>query len=68
MPKPKEPIIRMLLAYIGSKAVAPPNNTANKSSDIAPSIIGLLFIKDIPANKDFMLVGSDLKISFLIEI
>ena len=48
--------------------MAPPNNTANKSSDIAPNIIGLLLIKNIPANSDFKLVGSGLNYYLLIEI
>ncbi len=48
--------------------MAPPNNTANKSRDIAPSIIGLLLMKDIPPNIEFMVNGLEFGGSFLIEV
>ena len=36
-PRPRLSTCRMLSAYTGSSATAPPNNTANRSSEIAPS-------------------------------
>ena len=37
---------------MGNKAVAPPNSTANKSSEIEPRMLGLSRTKRTPANND----------------
>ena len=52
---------------MGNRAVAPPNNTANKSRDVVPSIIGLLLMKDIPPNIEFMVNDLEFGDSFFIE-
>ena len=39
-PKPSGPTCRISRAKIGNSAVAPPNSTANRSSEIAPSTTG----------------------------
>ena len=43
---------------MGSKAVAPPNRIANKSSEIAPSMTGRLRIKAMPPNSEASVSGS----------
>jgi hypothetical protein len=50
----------MSLAKIGSSAVAPPNSTANRSSEITPSTSLRSRMKCTPANSDFKLAGSRL--------
>ena len=49
-PSPTVPTWKMSRAKIGRRAVAPPKITANMSSDMAPSTIGLRRTKLIPAN------------------
>ena len=48
-PRPQGPTIKISLANMGSKAVAPPNSTANKSSEMAPSKSLLCHTKCTPA-------------------
>jgi hypothetical protein len=48
----------MSLAKIGKSAVAPPNNTANKSNEIAPSTMGLERTKRNPDNNVCSVAGS----------
>ncbi|MNC32556.1 hypothetical protein D3C75_809180 [compost metagenome] len=54
-PRPIGPVSRMSLANTGSNAVAPPNNTANRSSEMAPRMSGRLRMKRMPASSDSML-------------
>ena len=49
-PSPQGPTCSTSLANIGNNAVAPPSNTANKSSEIAPSTGLLCQMKRKPAN------------------
>ncbi|MNF95249.1 hypothetical protein D3C84_779910 [compost metagenome] len=51
-PRPHGPVSRMSLANTGSKAVAPPSSTANRSREIAPRISGRLRMKRIPASSE----------------
>ena len=57
-PRPHGPTCRMSLANIGSSAVAPPSSTANRSSEIAPSITGWPRRKPMPASTLRQLAGS----------
>ena len=57
-PRPQGPTIKMSLANRGSKAVAPPSSTANKSSDTAPSKALRCQTKTKPASKVRMVTGS----------
>src|SRR3954470_21830678 len=50
MPSPEGPTSKTSLAKIGSSAVAPPSSTANRSSEMTPSTIGLWRMQEKPAN------------------
>ncbi len=51
-PRPQGPVSRMSLANTGSRAVAPPRSTANRSSEIAPKMSGRLRMKRMPASSE----------------
>ena len=57
-PSPHGPVCRISRAKIGSNAVAPPSNTANRSREMAPSTTGRVRMKWIPEKTDFSVVGS----------
>ena len=61
-PSPSGPVARMSLANTGSIAVAPPNSTANRSSEIAPSTTGRDRTKRNPSSTVCQLAGSVLRI------
>ena len=50
MPRPNGPTWRIDCAKSGNRATAPPNSTAKRSSEIAPSRIGVLRMNRIPAS------------------
>ena len=54
-PSPTAPTCRRSSAIAGSSAIAPPNNTANRSSEIAPSRMGWLRTKRRPSTASCML-------------
>lgn len=51
-PRPQGPVSRMSLANTGSRAVAPPRSTANRSREIAPKMSGRLRMKRMPASSE----------------
>src|ERR1043165_7494108 len=57
-PSPVGPTCNTSRANTGSKAVAPPNNTANRSSEIAPRTIGFDHTNRSPDNSVARLAGS----------
>ena len=59
-PRPQGPVCRMSRAKMGSKAVAPPSSTANRSREITPSTTGRARMNEMPANRVFSVAGSRL--------
>src|SRR5471032_663946 len=60
MPRPVGPTCSTSCASAGSSAVAPPNSTANRSSEIAPSTTGLDQAKRKPSSTVCQVAGSRL--------
>ena len=56
MPSPTGPTSRTSRAKSGNSATAPPNRTATRSSEIAPSSTGVRRTNRSPANSDPSLV------------
>ena len=61
-PRPVGPICSTSCASAGKRAVAPPNSTANRSSEIAPSMMGRDQTKCRPSSRVDQLTGSRLTI------
>ncbi|MNT40185.1 hypothetical protein D3C72_1764830 [compost metagenome] len=59
-PRPLGPICSTSCASAGSSAVAPPNRTANRSSEMAPSTMGFDQTKRKPSSRVCQLTGSRL--------
>ena len=49
-PRPSGPVWRICFAKSGSSAIAPPKRTANRSSEIAPSMTGVRLMNLIPSS------------------
>ena len=59
-PKTSGPACRTSRVNAGSRAVAPPNSTANRSSDIAPSTVLRRHTKRSPSSSVAQLTATDL--------
>jgi hypothetical protein len=57
-PSPVGPACSTSRAYAGSSAVAPPNSTANRSSEMAPSTIGRERTKRKPSSTVCQVAGA----------
>ena len=64
-PEPTGPTCRTSLAKAGSRAVAPPKSTANRSSDMEPRIGGWSRTKRTPDSRLRMVIGSAASVSTL---